>query len=123
MTAFDRGDLALHDAREIRWPVAERRQARARRHADPNRADARQPAALNHGIDEMRGADHHGVNRSSAHDPRGGEALERIENAACNVGRRRRLDGASDSALLDQHRVRVRPADIDADAPHANTGR
>ena len=51
------------------------------------------------------------------------QAGERVEDAAGHVWRRRRLDGGAHPPLLDQHRVRVGAADVDADASHPNTGR
>ena len=51
---------------EIRRPVAERRQAGARRQADADRADPAQGAPLHDGVDEMRRADHDGVDGLAA---------------------------------------------------------
>jgi hypothetical protein len=42
-------------------------------------------------------------------------------DAARHVGRGRRLDGVDDVGAVEEHGFGVRPADIDADAPHANT--
>src|SRR5262249_52986464 len=75
--------------------------------------------ALDHGIDEVRRADHHAVDPPTAQHAGGTEALQRIENAGGDVLAGRRLDRADDLALLDQSRVRVGAANLDLHASHA----
>ena len=108
---------------EIVRPVAERRQRGRGRHAEPERRDLGQMAALDHGIDEMRGADHHAVDAlrlPSSTARRCGEAFQRIEDAGRDVLAGRRLHGAHHLAVLDQDGVGVGAADVDADASHAS---
>ena len=123
MAALDHRDLALDHRGEVRRPVAERRQAGARRQADADRADPAQGAPLHDGVDEMRRADHDGIDGLVADGAGCREAGERVEDPAGHVWRRRRLDGGAHPPLLDQHRIRVGAADVDADASHPNTGR
>jgi hypothetical protein len=123
VAALDHGHGAFDHGGEVFGPVAERRQAGASRQGEAQGADPGEPAPLHHGVDEVRGADHDGVDRPPAHRARRREARQRVEDAARHVGRRRCLDGARDLAVLDQHRIGVGAADVDANAPHGNTAR
>ena len=80
-----------------------------------------QLAALHHRVDEMCGADHHGIDGAFAVRV-GAQPRERVEDAGCDIFGGRCLDGASHRAAIDQDGVRVGSADIDSDPSHdANT--
>src|SRR5213082_383644 len=77
--------------REILGPVAEGLEGGARGKPDADRGDARQLAALDDGVGEVRGAEHHHADRREA--PGGPEQLgEGISHAGGHVRGRRRLD-------------------------------
>jgi hypothetical protein len=56
---FNHVHLPAHHGRKIGGPVAERRQRSRRWQPKAQPADWLKPAPLNHGVDEMRCADHH----------------------------------------------------------------
>jgi hypothetical protein len=64
--ALDHLDAPGDDTREVLGPIAEGRQARACRHSDADCADPAQPPPLHHCVDEMRRADHDGIDRCRA---------------------------------------------------------
>jgi hypothetical protein len=66
----------------------------------------------------MRRADHHAVDAAARHRGVAAKQFPRGDDAAGHVRGRRRLDRLHDAAVLQQHRVGIGAADIDADAPH-----
>ncbi len=118
MPAREHEHVAADPIGEILRPIAERRQRGARRQSDAHRGDARETAPLDDGIDEMRRADHDRVDRAARDFGMAGEFVERRDDALGHVFRRRRLDRLHDAASLQQHRIGIGAADIDADAPH-----
>lgn len=85
--------------------------------------DAGQAAPLEHGVDEMRRADHDAVKRTRRHVGMTAKQLQRRDDAAGHVLGGRRFDRMHDPAVLKQHRIGVGAANVDADASHANTER
>src|SRR5207249_6183508 len=73
---------------------------------------------LHHGIDEMRRADHHTVDRAARHLGMAAQEIEHGNDAAGHIFRRRRLDRMHDASVFEQHRIGIGAADIDPDAPH-----
>ena len=120
VTAFDHPHAAAHQFGEILRPVAERRQRGRGRHAEPERRDLGEVPALDHGIDEVRGADHHAVDALALEHTRRSEAFDRIEDAGGDILAGRRLHGAHHFAVLDQDGVGVGAAHVNANASHAS---
>ena len=117
VAALEHDDLAAHEGCEVVGPVDEGRQRRAGRQADPDRGHAGEVAPLDDGVREVRGADHDGIDRT-ARPHRGQELAKRRRDAAGDVGGRRGLDGMDDGVAVEQNRVGIGAADVEADAPH-----
>ena len=124
VAALQHHDLAAHQRGEVLRPVHERRQRGARGQADAHRGDPAEVAPLHHRVGEVGGADH----RPRA--PRARRAPARTSAARARVmpvvtsGGRGRLHRRRHRVVLEEHRVGVGAAHVDADAPsHANTER
>jgi hypothetical protein len=71
----------------------------------------------------VSGPDHDGIDRLARDRARGDQPRQRVEDAGGDVRRGRSLDGPGHSSILDQDRIRISAADVDADASHqAKTG-
>ncbi len=62
---LDGEDLASHETSEILRPIHERRKRRARGKSDADRGHPRETPPFDHGVCEMRRADHDGADRAS----------------------------------------------------------
>ena len=120
VAAFHHPHAAAHQLGQVLRPVAERRQRGRGRHAEPERRDLAEVPALDHGVDEMRGADHHAVDALARKHAGRAQALQRIEDARGHVLAGRRLHGAHHLAFLDQDGVGVGAAHVNANASHAS---
>ncbi len=123
VAALQHHDLGAHQLGQVLRPVHEGRQRGARGQADADRGDAAQVAPLHHRVGEVGGADHHRVRLARA-----GRLLHQLGEGAGDPGRHvrggRRLDPRGHRVVLEQDRVGVGAAHVDADAPsHANTER
>jgi len=83
------------------------------------RRDLGQAAPLHHGVDEVRGADHHAVDLPAGQHAGRAQAFQGVQDAGRDVLAGRRLDGAHHLAFFDQDSVGVGAAHVDADASHA----
>src|SRR5439155_26721450 len=61
VAALEHEDLAAHDGGEFVGQVDEGLERDAGRQPDPDRRHRHEALPLNHGVGEVRGADHHGV--------------------------------------------------------------
>ncbi len=123
VAAFQHHDLGAHQLGQVLRPVHEGRQRGARGQADAHRGDAAQIAPLHHRVGEVGGADHHRVRLARA-----GRLLHQRGEGAGDAGRHVRRGGRlhprGHRVVLEQDRVGVGAAHVDADAPsHANTER
>src|SRR5438045_5760600 len=75
-------------------------------------------SALHDRVDEMRRAYHDRVDPGAGDIRVPGEARQRGEDPAGHVFSCRSLDTMYDARTVEQHRIGVGAADIDADAPH-----
>jgi hypothetical protein len=112
--------LTAHQGGQILRPVDEWRQAGTGGQADAQGADALQTPPLYHRIGEMGGTDHDsrdaaGIDRRLRQQP-----VQRGAHAAQHIFRGRDLGRCQDMTAVNQHRIRVGAADVDADAPHGN---
>ena len=124
VAAFDHPDAATHQRREILRPVAERRQRGRGRHAEPERRDLGEVTALDHGIDEMRGADHHAVDFFACRPhPSARRSTPRLFSDSRMPVVTSSLVGALTAphhlAVFDQDGVGIGAAHVDANASHA----
>ncbi len=119
--ALQHHDLGADEAREVLGPVHEGRERCAGRQADAHRGHPAEVAPLHHGVGEVGGADHRRLRLA-----RGGRLLHQRGEGAGDAGGHVRGGGGlhrrRHRVLLQEDRVGVGAADIDADPPsHANT--
>src|SRR5258707_15673385 len=74
--------------------------------------------ALHHGVDEMRRADHDAVDRALRYLGMIRQQPERGDDAAGHIGAGGSFDRMHDASILQQHRIGIGAAHIDADPPH-----
>ena len=117
MAAFDLPDSPIGKLGEIVRPTRERRQRSGGRQRDANRRNLGQMTPLHHGIDEMRRADHQRIDARSEIGDRL-QRLERRDDAAGHVGRRRGLDALNDLAVGKQDGIGIGTANVDSDTLH-----
>ena len=117
MPALDHMHLPAHLRGQILRPVTEGRQGGGGGQPDPQRADLGEVPPLHHRIDEMGGADHH---RLGIRPARRRHRLQRAPHAGQHILGGRGLGGEDHARAIQQHRIGVGAADIDADTPHAS---
>ena len=79
--------------------------------------ERRQVLALNHRVDEMRGAHHHGVHFAYV-GASFRQQLDRSDHAAGNIGRGRRLHRMLNDSIVDQDCVRICTAYVNSNTLH-----
>jgi hypothetical protein len=117
VAAFDLPDPAIGKLGEIGRPSRKRRQRGRGRQRHANGCNLGQMAPLHDGVDEMRGADHEGIDARSEIGDRL-QRLKRGDNAARHVGRRCRLDALDNLAVGEQDGIGIGSADINSDTFH-----
>ncbi len=118
--ALQHDDLAADQRGQVGRPVDEGLEGGAGGQPDPDRGDRRQVAPLDDGVGEVRGPDHHGVDRAPVHARFLEQASQGALDARGHVRGRRGLHGVRDPVVLEQHGIRVGAAHVDADPPHAS---
>lgn len=122
MPALDHEGERVDRLAQIVGPVHHGRQRGAGRHGDADRTDAVQPRTLHDRIGEVGRADHDRIHQHGIRRLAGDEVTDGVDDALHHIGSGRKLDGAEDGLAVDQDGVRIRAADIDANALHdANT--
>ena len=118
MAAGNQVPATVDQPRQIVRPINKRRQAGRGRQANPKRRRPVQAATLNHRIDEMGRADHHRIDVTGGVAHRRDQILQGRTDTACHVRRGDGLDGAENIVAIDQDRVGIGSADINADTLH-----
>ena len=108
-------DVAAEGVGEVVRPVEHRRHVAPGGQRDAHDRSLRELPALDHGIRELRGADHHRADGGSVLNLLE-DARERSDDALGDVFARALLDRRAHLAPIEQHGVRVRATDVDPDA-------
>ena len=82
------------------------------------RRDSSETTPLDDRVDEMRRTDHDAVNDTPRDLRMAGKLREGRNDADSDIRRRRGFDRMHDSPVLEQHRVGIGAADVNADPPH-----
>ncbi len=120
MTAAHQIMAAVGNRRYIGGPVNEGRQARRGREGEPHRRHLVEPPPLDHSIQEVGRADGDGACVLCLRPDQIDQIFKRLAHPAGDIAGGRGLDRANHFILIDKNRIRVRSADIYANALHEN---
>ena len=118
MPAADQVRVRADRRREVDRPVRERRHRRRRGETQSHDRGRREVAPLDERVREVRRADHDGTHLIQLDVRRLDRGARRRDDPFRDLRRRRHFRRAEDLRTGDDDRVRVRPADVDAEPKH-----
>ena len=111
-------NMVAEAARDVLGPAGFGRNAAAGRQADANCGNFGEFAPLHHGVGELGRAEHYRVDAAFDAGLVAENLLQSIENPGADVPARQGFGRGKHRVAFEQHRVGMRPTDIDSDAAH-----